>query len=328
VPIASTIASAVGDTPLLVMIAAAVFGGVFLLSVAFSRMLSARSAIKRRALEDFALADMLGGSRDAWDRRSVRHKALVDATRVVVAAATKLGPTDRESQLDARMEMVKAGFFDAAAMYWYYAARVFGALVLPVIFLFSIQLLPYSFSATRIMLGVAFFALAGYALPGFYIRRRQMRLKEQVRHGFPDFLDLLLVCVEAGVSPPAAIDRVGRELAINHPHLGANLHLVSLELRAGQALTAAMKNLADRVGVEEIFSLAALLRQSEELGTSLGDALRVYSLEMREKRMSRAEEKAHALPVKLVLPLVLCIFPVVITVVMLPLIIRFRGVFF
>jgi tight adherence protein C len=328
VPTGSTMVAAVGDTSLLAMIGVAVFGGVFLLSIAVARTMSARNAIRRRALEDFAAAGILGASKDAWDRRSVRHQAVVDASRVILAAATKLGPNDKESQLNARMDMVRAGFFDPLAMYWYYAARVFCAIVLPTIFLFTVQLLPYSFSPTKLMLGVAFFALAGYALPGFYIRRRQIRLKEEVRHGFPDFLDLLLVCVEAGISPPAAIDRVGRELAFDHPHLGANLHLVSLELRAGQALITAMKNLAERVGVEEVLSLAALLRQSEEFGTSLADALRVYSLEMRDKRMSRAEEKAHALPVKLVLPLVLCIFPVMIMVIMLPLIIRFKGVFF
>ena len=127
---------------------------------------------------------------------------------------------------------------------------------------------------------------------------------------------------------PIAADRVSRELAITHPYLGANLHLVTLELRAGQALTTAMHNLADRVGVEEVNSLASLLRQSEELGTSLADALRVYSLEMRDKRLSRAEEKAHALPVKLMLPLGLFIFPVMLLCIMLPLILRFKGVFF
>ena len=178
------------------------------------------------------------------------------------------------------------------------------------------------------MVAVACVGLTGYVLPGFYLRRRQIRLQQQFRHGFPDFMDLMVVCAEAGVSPPAAIDRVSRELAVTYPYLGANLHLVSLELRAGQALTTAMNNLADRVGLEEVRSLAGLLRQSEELGTSLADALRVYSFEMRDKRLSRAEEKAHALPVKLMLPLGLFIFPVMMISIMLPLILRFKGVFF
>ena len=126
----------------------------------------------------------------------------------------------------------------------------------------------------------------------------------------------------------AAIDRVGRELVQTYPHLGANLHLVTLELRAGQTLVDALENLSHRLGIDEVASLAVLLRQSEELGTSLAEALRVYSLEMRDKRLSRAEEKAHALPVKLTIPLGIFIFPVMLVFIMLPLVLRMKGAFF
>jgi tight adherence protein C len=314
---------------LLTLIGAAVFGGVFLLSLALSRAISARSAIRRRALENFAFSGYLDASRDDWlDRRSVRHQLIANASRVILEAATKLGPSDRQSKASGRMEMVRAGYFDASAMYWYYAARIFFGLALPAAFLCIVPLTIYSPSAPQMMLGVAFLGVMGFTLPGFLIRRRQIRMKEQLRNGFPDFLDLMVVCVEAGISPQAAIDRVGRQLALTHPHLAANLHLTSLELRAGQDLTEAMQKFADRVGLEEVLSLAALLRQSEELGTSLADALRVYSSEMRDKRLSRAQEKAYALPVKLVFPLALFIFPVMMIAIMMPLILRFRGVFF
>jgi tight adherence protein C len=322
------IMASLGDTNLLAMIGAAVFGGVFLLSMAVIRVLSARRAIRERALKDFASAGILEDS-SAWlDRRSVRHQTIAEASRIVLAAATKFAPSDKQSKASMRMDMVKAGFFDASTMYWYYSARVLCALALPIVFLFAVQFLPYSLSATWMMVAVACLGLTGYVLPGFYLRKRQIRLQLQFRHGFPDFMDLMVVCAEAGVSSSAAIDRVGRELAVTYPYLGANLHLVSLELRAGQALTTAMKNLADRVGLDEVHSLAGLLRQSEELGTSLADTLRVYSFEMRDKRLSRAEEKAHALPVKLVIPLGLFIFPVMLISIMLPLIIRMKGVFF
>jgi tight adherence protein C len=323
------ITASLAGTPLLAVIGAAVFGAVFLLSMAVIRILSTRSAIRQRALKDFALAGMLEGTSDAWlDRRSVRHQTIVEASRIILAAATKFGPSDKQSKASLRMDMVKAGFFDPSAMYWYFAARVLLALALPTVFLFTVQLLPYSLSATWMMFAVACVGLTGYVLPGFYLRRRQINLQLQFRHGFPDFMDLMVVCAEAGISPPAAIDRVSRELAVTYPYLGANLHLVSLELRAGQALTTAMNNLADRVGLEEVDSLAGLLRQSESLGTSLAEALRVYSFEMRDKRLSRAEEKAHALPVKLMLPLGLFIFPVMMISIMLPLILRLKGVFF
>ena len=314
---------------MLAVIGATVFGGVFLLSMAVIRILTARSAIRQRALKDFTLAGMPEGLSDTWqDRRSVRHQTIAKASRMFGAAATKFGPADKQSKASLRIDMVKAGFFEASAIYWYYFSRVLCALALPTVFLFAIQFLPYSLSATWMMVAVACMGLIGYVLPGFFLRKRQVRMQRQFRHGFPDFMDLMVVCAEAGVSPPAAIDRVGRELAVTYPYLGANLHLVSLELRAGQVLTTAMNNLADRVGLEEVRSLAGLLRQSEELGTSLADALRVYGFEMRDKRLSRAEEKAHALPVKLTLPLGLFIFPVMMIAIMLPLILRFKGVFF
>jgi tight adherence protein C len=317
------------DTIFFTLIGATVFGGVFFLSMAVARVLSARSAVRRRALKDFAIAGVLEDSGDDWlDRRSVRHQAIADASRILLAVATKFGPSDKQSKTSMRTDMVKAGFFDSSAMYWYVASRFICALLLPTVFLFAVQLSPYSLSAAWMMLAVALFGLVGFVLPGYYIHRRQINMQQQFRYGFPDFMDLMVVCAESGISPPTAIDRVSRELTFSYPFLGANLHLVSLELRAGQALTTAMIGLADRVGLEEVRSLAGLLRQSEELGTGLADALRVYSLEMRDKRLSRAEEKAHALPVKLVIPLGLFIFPVMLISIMLPLIIRFKSVFF
>jgi tight adherence protein C len=318
-----------GDTHLLFLIGAAVFGCAFLLSAAVIRVLSARSAIRQRALKDFAFAGVLEGSNDAWlDRRSIRHQTVVEASRMLLAAAVKFGPRDKQSKASLRTDMVKAGFFDTSAIYWYFSARVLCALALPIIFLFALQFLPYSLSTTWMTVAITCLGLTGYVLPGFYLRRRQIGMQQQFRNGFPDFMDLMVVCAESGVSPPAAIDRVGRELTVTYPYLGANLHLVSLELRAGQALITAMNHLAERVGLDEVRNLAGLLRQSEELGTSLADALRVYSFEMRDKRLSRAEEKAHALPVKLMVPLGLFIFPVMLICIMLPLILRFKGVFF
>ncbi|NJO22289.1 MAG: type II secretion system F family protein [Sphingomonadales bacterium] len=151
---------------------------------------------------------------------------------------------------------------------------------------------------------------------------------QQCRNGFPNFLDLLVVCSEAGLTPRAGIERVSRELTVTHPFLGANLFLMCLELRAGRPLAEAVESLGKRVRIDEIRSLGSLLQQTEELGTNLSSALRVFSEEMRARRLLRAEERAHALPVKLVLPLALFVFPVMLVVALLPLFVRIHKAFF
>jgi tight adherence protein C len=185
-------------------------------------------------------------------------------------------------------------------------------------------LLPVSFSATGLLLSIACLSAFGFIAPSVYIGRRQKKMRTQYRAGFPDFMDLLVVCAESGLALQPAIERIGRELAITSPKLSVNLHLVGLELRAGGSLAAALDNLTQRLDIEEAFSLASLLKQSEELGTSLSAALRVYSDEMRDKRYMRAEALAQALPVKITLPVGFCIFPVMLVVLFLPLLIRIK----
>jgi tight adherence protein C len=145
--------------------------------------------------------------------------------------------------------------------------------------------------------------------------------------GFPDFMDLMVVCSEAGLSMEAAIERIARELVEGYPSLAENLYMVSLEIRAGKSFTEALERLGERLGLEEATMLASLLQQSAELGTSLSQSLRIYSDEMRNKRMSRAEEKAYSLPAKLVVPLTLFVFPILLVTLMYPAIIRMMDAF-
>ena len=135
-------------------------------------------------------------------------------------------------------------------------------------------------------------------------------------------MDLLVVCADAGLAMEAALERVGRELSDSYPSLAANIHMANLEIRAGRTLTEALDHLGDRLGLEEARSFATLIQQSDELGSSVSDALRVYSEDMRHKRMSRAEEKAYSLPAKLAVPMMVCIFPVLFIVILLPVIVR------
>ncbi len=167
-----------------------------------------------------------------------------------------------------------------------------------------------------------FMTLAGYLLPKSLVSFRRDALVEQHRQGFPDFLDLLVICVEAGIGIESAVKRVGEDMVQSYPSLARNLNFMSLEMRAGRPTREALANLSVRLGIEEAKSFATLIQQSEELGSSLVQSLRVYSDEMRAKRMSRAEEKAYALPAKLVIPLGLFIFPVILGIVLTPVVIK------
>ncbi|WP_246505909.1 type II secretion system F family protein [Mesorhizobium silamurunense] len=176
--------------------------------------------------------------------------------------------------------------------------------------------------------GSALLGLACVVIPSIMLDRFENTQKQIYRRAFPDFMDMMITCADAGMSLEAAVERVSHELAGTHKWLGIQLSIMNLQLRAGKPLREALRELADRIGLEEAKALAVLFRQSEELGTSLTEALRVYSAEMRDQRILQAEERANSLPVKMMIPLGLCIFPVVMMVIMLPVIIRMKGIFF
>jgi tight adherence protein C len=156
------------------------------------------------------------------------------------------------------------------------------------------------------------------------IRERRMK---RLRVAFPDALDLLVVCVEAGLGLGPAIERVARELEISHPDLAHELALVNAEISAGVERPVALRNFARRCGLEDIQGLVGLLVQTIKFGTSVADALRVYSEEFRDKRMQRAEEQAAKIGTKMIFPLVFCMFPAFFIVMIGPAVIRFMEVF-
>ena len=169
-------------------------------------------------------------------------------------------------------------------------------------------------------------AVLGYLAPTFYLDRLVARRRLEHQAGFPDFMDLMVVCADAGLAMEAALERVARDLGNSHRSLAANIHITSLEIRAGRTLTEALGRLADRLGLDEARSFANLIQQSDELGSSISNALRVYSDDMRHKRLSRAEEKAYSLPTKLTIPMMLCIFPALFIVILTPVIVRVAWV--
>jgi tight adherence protein C len=165
-------------------------------------------------------------------------------------------------------------------------------------------------------------AAAGLYFPALFIRAKADRRQQALINAFPDALDLMLVCVEAGLGLEAAFSRVGMEMMTSHPLLAEQFGAVVLELRAGRSHEDALRRMADRAGADDIRAFATLLIQSTKLGSSIAQTLRTYSSEMREKRRLRAEEKAHRLPVLISIPLVTCMLPTMIGVLMLPAAIR------
>jgi tight adherence protein C len=158
------------------------------------------------------------------------------------------------------------------------------------------------------MIGIGVGGL-GFLAPSMWLDRRAQARQRQLRIGFPDALDLLVVCVEAGLGLAPALQRVADDLMISYPELGTELALVNAEIRAGVERTQALKNLAERTGLEDIRGLVALLVQTMRFGTGIADALRVYSEEFRDKRMQAAEEVAAKMGTKMIFPLVACLFP-------------------
>jgi tight adherence protein C len=166
----------------------------------------------------------------------------------------------------------------------------------------------------------------GYILPGMVLARLAKKRAKRVQLALADALDLLVVSVEAGLGLDQALQRVGQELAFAYPDLSDELRLVNLELRAGKARPDALRNLADRTGVEDLGSLVTMLIQTDKFGTSVAQALRVYSETLRTKRRQRAEEAAAKTGVKMVFPLVICIFPAIWVVTIGPAAIKFITV--
>jgi tight adherence protein C len=225
-----------------------------------------------------------------------------------------------------RRKLLDAGYFRRQAVNHYVFASVAAAIIVPAIaFVASDLFLPDTFDALRFPLMLAAL-LTGIAGPDFYLVRRQRALADRYRQAFPDLLDLLVVCVDAGLSLEAAFDRLTSEITKRSHALGMHLAIMSAEMRAGRGMVEALESLADRLSLQEAGSLVAMLRQSIELGSDVGEALRVFSDEMRDKRLLRAEEKANKLSVKMVIPLGLFIFPVVLLVTVLPVMIKLLKV--
>lgn len=231
-------------------------------------------------------------------------------------------PKKEEELSQARIMFLKAGFRGPRVLAFFYGGKVLCAFLLFSVFTFMRFSFFSDFSSLQTMACSILLGVIGFYLPNLFIYYRISKRKEKILRGFPDALDLLVTCVEAGLGLDAAIRRVGKEIALTHLVLSEEFELMSFELRAGKARQDALRGLALRTDLEEVAGLVTLLVQTDRFGTSIAQALRVHSDAMRTRRRQMAEELAAKMSVKMTFPLILFIFPSILLVVIGPGIIR------
>ena len=287
-----------------------VFGTLIITAAAMAMMPRRATAIERR-LEELAFDS---GQRE---EERPRFQSLIGMLKRVGEKA----PRSPKELGSLRLRLVQAGYRRDEALTIFFGIRVSFALILFAVLSSSV------FARPNILMALAGLGL-GYVLPGMVLARKAKARAHRIRLALADMLDLLVVSVEAGLGLDQAIARVGSELAFAYPELSDELRLINLELRAGKARSEALRNLAERTGVEDLSALVTMLIQTDKFGTSVAQSLRVYSETLRTKRRQRAEEAAAKTGVKMVFPLVFCIFPAIWVVTIGPAAIRFVTVLF
>jgi tight adherence protein C len=283
----------------------AVFGLVY-----FALNLFASNPVRER-LEVIASGPALRPERppSQWVQRIVK----------ITGPLAKLSvPEEGWESSSVRTHFMNAGFRNPSAPVIYFGTKTVLAILFPALLYLYISTSGAALHGTRLLLALLVVAAIGYYLPNIILRRLMFVRQREIFETFPDALDLMTICIEAGLAMDAAIARVADEIKLTSPVLSEELHLVTLELRAGASKEKALRNLALRTGVEDVDSLVAMLIQAERFGTSIGASLRVQSDTLRTKRRLRAEEAAAKIALKLLFPLIFCIFPSLLLVLLGP----------
>jgi tight adherence protein C len=243
-------------------------------------------------------------------------------TQTVVNFAGKFAklslPSEGWENSPLRLRFLHAGYRGDTPVMLYFGAKTLLAVLFPVIAYVYIMLGNAKLGTNGMLLMLLASGAIGYYLPNVVLSRLVFVRQREIFESFPDAADLLMVCVEAGLGLDAALVKVTEEMRLKSEALAEELHLVNLELRAGSSREKALRNLALRTGVEEVNTFATMLIQADRFGTSIGDSLRVFSEELRTKRQLRAEEMAAKIPLKLLFPMVFCIFPALLLVLLGP----------
>jgi len=304
---------------LLYIIPVLIFGGTLLLIFGIWMYVSSLKS-RRDLLKKVADSGQEQGVSEPSAEGSKVRQIFLNFTRHL-GGLGKPKSEDEISHLRKRFLQAGLGRFSNVTLS-FYGARVFFAILLPVLFIiFKVSLmrpmLPF-----QIVFIVVVLALIGFYIPSLWLKIKIGRRKEEIVYGFPDALDLMVICAEAGMGLDAAINRVGEEMSLRCPEVSEEMKLLSRELRAGKQRRDALRNLAMRTDSEDVNSFVTLLIQTDKFGTSIAQALRVQSDSMRTKRAQKVEELAAKLPVKLLFPTILFIFPSLFLVLMGPALIR------
>lgn len=298
-----------------IVVALLVFLAAATLAFSVMAVIRVRGSVKRRTAR---IMDEAPGDNA---RRSLRYSSLKAVAQLLEYTTKHYAGADDENLKVLRRRLIQAGIYDPRAVAYFFIARTALAIGIAAALFLVLPVLGAP-RGSGFWLLVIVGGIGGYVLPSIVVDRRIASRKLEHRMGFPDFMDLLVVCADSGLSLEAALERVGRELGDSYPSLTANIHITNLEIRAGRNLKDALERFAERLALEEVRAFATLINQSIDLGSSITDAMRVYSDDMRHKRLSRAEEKAYALPAKLSLPMMACIFPVIFVVILLPVFVK------
>ena len=244
------------------------------------------------------------------------------ALNIIERAGDLFKPKSDDDIIHMRKSLIRAGYRKRNSFVIFYGVKSCLGILLPVCFSGLKFMVISTMTSANFILLVIVLALFGFYLPNIWLKQMIDTRQRKILEGLPDALDLMIVCVEAGMGLDSAISRAAREIKLSNKEVGEELNLVTLELRAGKLRSDALRNLARRTGLEEINSLVSLLVQTDKFGTSVAQALRVHSDSMRDKRFQRADELAAKLPVKLLFPMILFIFPAIFVVLVGPAAIR------
>jgi tight adherence protein C len=294
---------------------AVVFLAVVLVVLALAPFFQRRVNINQRLSGPVSTARAPSNTQAA----SLRTDQTASVWARIVAEVEKRGLSLSDTKGDALAEkLMLAGYDQPFAPRVFVLTRTVLTLLLPIMLLIGMAVLDDWPSPGKLYIMLVVSAGIGLYLPNFIVNSNAAERKKEILNGFPDTLDLMLVCVEAGLGLDAAFSRVGTEISRSHPLIARLFAIVSLELRAGRTREMALRGLARRTAVPEIGAFVTLVIQSDRLGASIGQALKIYAEEMREARKMRAEEKAMRIPVLLSVPLVGFLLPTMVAVLMLP----------
>ncbi len=286
-----------------------------------------------------AVVGVVWATSQIWDRRSrIRERmdqvaaggrpskyAQVDADagggamQRMAAPVARLATPDTEEEITRfRAKFMNAGIRARSAPMYFFALKVVLALGLPLVMWLGVQFGTIRMQGQTVMFLLVSAAGLGYYLPNMVLGSMAARRKRELFEAFPDAIDLMVVCIEAGLSLDMALQRAAQEIGLRSPALADELQLVGIELRIGATRERAMRNLAARTGVDEISMFVSMILQADRFGTSVADSMRVHADDLRTRRQYRAEEAASKIPTKLLFPLLLTIFPAIMLVLVGP----------